>query len=49
MDGDVVQLGALFDVFEVRLRGREGKLVLVHVGDVPQDVVTATLGYHLSG
>lgn len=48
VDGDVVQLGALFDVLEVRLRGREGKLVFVHVGDVPQDVVAAALGYHLN-
>ena len=44
---DVVQLGALLDVLEVSLGGGEGKLVLVHVGDVPQDVVPAALGDHL--
>lgn len=47
MDSDVVQLGALLDVLQVCLRGRESKLVFVHVGDVPQDVVPAPLGDHL--
>lgn len=49
MDSDVIKLGALLNVFEVRLRSRESKLVLVHVGDMPQDVLAAALGYHLSG
>lgn len=49
MDSDVVQLSGLLDVFEMRLRRRESKLVFVHVGDVPQDVLAAALGYHLSG
>ena len=49
MDGDVVELGALLDVLEVGLRGRQGELVLVHVGDVAQDVVPPPLGDHLTG
>ena len=49
MDGDVVELGALLDVLEVGLGGRQGELVLVHVGDVPQDVVPPPLGDHLTG
>lgn len=48
VDRDVVQLGAFFDVLEMSLGGREGKLVFVHVGDVPQDVIAAALGDHLS-
>lgn len=48
VDGDVVQLSALLYILEVRLRGGEGELVAVHVGDVPQDVVAASLCDHLS-
>jgi hypothetical protein len=47
VDCDIIQKGTLLDVFEISLGGGEGKLVFVHVGDVSQDVVPASLGYHL--
>jgi len=43
----VVQPHGLLDVLEVGFRGRQGKLILVHVGDVLQDVVPAPLRHHL--
>lgn len=49
VDSDIIKLSALLYVFEVSLRSGEGKLVFVHVGDVPQDVFTAPLGYDLRG
>lgn len=48
VDSDIIKLGTLLNIFEVCLWSCESKLVFVHIWDMPQDVLTATLGYNLS-
>lgn len=49
MDGNVVQPDGLFDVLQMRIRGRQCKLVFVHVRNVLQNVLLPPLGNNLLG